>query len=111
MTIPYLRRKTLPLLFAVALAAAAWPVAASPQKQRATQAAAPSPLGFVGRSWAFLQSLWSAEGCRLDPNGRCFTGTDTGCRIDPNGVCSTGSLPRADTDTGCRLDPDGRCHV
>jgi hypothetical protein len=139
MTTPSLRRNAL-LLLCAAVLAAPWPAAASPRKPRVAPAASPSSFDFVSRSWAFLQSFWSEEGCRLDPDGRCLTGpaprahTDTGCRLDPNGRCSTGApllqslsapegcrldpngrcltgtTPKADTDTGCRLDPDGHCH-
>ena len=54
--------------------------------------AAPSvSLGLLDRLWSFLTGVWSAEGCQIDPNGRCVTTlspqTDTGCQIDPNGRC------------------------
>ena len=46
-------------------------------------AAAPSFLDF-------LSSLWSETGCRLDPNGGCFTPqAETGCHLDPDGRCSS----------------------
>jgi hypothetical protein len=115
MTTPSLRRNAL-LFLLIAVLAAPWPATASPQKPRVAPAAAPSSFDFLSRSWAFLQSFWSEEGCRIDPNGRCLTGnnpkadTDTGCRLDPDGHCLTGTTPKVHTDTGCRLDPDGRCY-
>jgi hypothetical protein len=71
------------------------------------------------RSW--LVRLWSAEGCAIDPWGRCSQGSDTttprvlkaseGCAIDPLGRCSQGgsaAAPQAlPVDEGCRMDPLG----
>jgi hypothetical protein len=75
-------------------------------------AALPAPHAWVatlGQSFGgFLQNLWSATVCGLDPLGRCTTQpkTDTGCRLDPLGRC----LPaQPTTDTGCGLDPLGGC--
>src|SRR5436305_11592665 len=55
----------------------------------------------------FLRSLWGADGCGLDPLGRCATQptTDNGCRLDPLGRCAT----QPTNDSGCILDPLGRC--
>ena len=57
----------------------------------------------------FLKSLWSADGCGLDPLGRCSTQpkTDDGCRLDPLGRCNQ---TQPTTDSGCFLDPLGRCN-
>jgi hypothetical protein len=54
----------------------------------ASLAAAPPTL--LDQVRAFLASLWSEEGCHLDPDGGCAAPrVDTGCRIDPNGRCSS----------------------
>jgi hypothetical protein len=109
-----LGRKTLPLLLIVVLAAP-WASAAGPRRPAATKAVASSaPFDLLGRSWAFLKSLWSEEGCMLDPDGRCLAGRpqalvmDSGCWLDPDGRCFVTTQAPV-TDTGCRLDPDGRC--
>ena len=119
-----LRRRALPLLLCAGLLAAG-ASAASPHQPKPTEAAAPVAPSLLDRAWRFFQSLWAEEGCRIDPNGRCATGTsqapaprslfgESGCRIDPNGRCATGTAPAprpaTATDTGCRLDPDGLCH-
>lgn len=48
----------------------------------------------VARLWSFLASLWSKNGCQVDPQGRCVPGTGSatptaknGCQVDPNGNC------------------------
>ena len=58
-----------------------------------------APFASLG-SW--LVGLWEKNGCMIDPNGRCLTGT---------GAAPTGAAPSAptNTDNGCGLDPDGRC--
>jgi hypothetical protein len=43
--------------------------------------------------WSFITSIWSEEGCRIDPNG--------GCAPEP--------MPTDDTDSGCHIDPNGGC--
>lgn len=55
----------------------------------------------------FVRSLWSADGCFIDPLGRCVVKqtADDGCRIDPLGHCVT----QPTTDNGCGLDPLGLC--
>jgi hypothetical protein len=122
-----LHRKTL-LFLLCAILAAPWATAA-PQRShppQAIQAIAPAPLDLLGRSWSFLKSLWSEEGCMIDPDGRCGTRkaqapqpsflknlrSEEGCRIDPDGRCLTGApqAPQPRTDTGCMIDPSGRCH-
>jgi hypothetical protein len=73
---------------------------AAPRKshpRQAIQAIAPAPLDLLGRSWSFLKGLWSEEGCRIDPDGRCLTGAP--------------QAPQPRTDTGCMIDPSGRCHT
>ena len=55
-----------------------------------------------------LTNLWSADGCFLDPLGRCALKptTDNGCRIDPLGRCIQA---QPTTDSGCGIDPLGLC--
>jgi len=120
------RQKTLPLLLVAALLAMPSLAAAAPRKAQPPKPAAEAPLApsaLLYRAWSALQSLWSEEGCRLDPNGRCLTNavqvpttphTEEGCMLDPSGRCLTGAaawLPPSTphTDTGCMLDPNGRC--
>jgi hypothetical protein len=120
-----LRRRALPLLLCAGLLTS-WASAATAQKPRAAQAAAPAASSLLDRAWRLLQSLWGEEGCRIDPDGRCATGatpaprpgsaTDTGCRIDPDGHCATGTTPAPAPnslfgDEGCMIDPNGRCHT
>jgi hypothetical protein len=90
-----LRQKTLVLLLC-SLLGVPWAATAAPRKSRATPTAAPAPLTLLARSWSFLQSLWAAEGCDIDPDGRCLK------RATP---------PRPNTDSGCDIDPNGRCHT
>jgi len=56
----------------------------------------------------FLKSLWSADGCFIDPLGRCRNQptADDGCRIDPLGRCIQA---QPTTDNGCGIDPLGGC--
>jgi hypothetical protein len=58
-----LHRKTL-LLLLCAVLAAPWATAA-PRKSHAPQAVAPAPIDLLGRSWSFLKSLWSEQGCDI----------------------------------------------
>ena len=105
-----LPRKILLLLLCAGLVAP-WAAAAAP-RQEAPKASSPAPLDLLSRTWGLLKSLWSAEGCGIDPDGRCRQApqptTDTGCGIDPSGRCLQAPQPKA--DTGCGIDPDGRCH-
>ncbi|HEV7518295.1 MAG TPA: hypothetical protein VGR07_18515 [Thermoanaerobaculia bacterium] len=87
-----LPRKTL-LLLLCAVLMTPWAAAAAPRSE-APKAAIPAPLDLLSRTWGLLKSLWSAEGCGIDPDGRCVTRT----------------APQPRTDTGCGIDPDGRCH-
>jgi hypothetical protein len=116
-----LRRKTL-LLLLCAVLAAPW-ASAAPQRSHAPQAVSPAPLDLLGLSWSFLKSLWSEEGCHIDPDGRCIAGTAQvpqpksfwsaeGCGIDPDGrrITGTTQTPQPKADTGCGIDPSGRCH-
>jgi hypothetical protein len=68
-------------------------------------AAEAAPRRTVPNPFAWLWSLFSKEGCTLDPSGACTRRTaEEGCTLDPNGACA----PRT-TKEGCSLDPDGRC--
>ncbi len=107
------RRKSI-LLVLVAVLAAPWTSIAAQSGPAAVSASA--PLDLFSSAWSFLTSLWSKEGCRIDPDGRCVPQashplrvprTGEGCRIDPNGACQPLSTP--DTNTGCRIDHSGLC--
>ncbi|HSS51509.1 MAG TPA: hypothetical protein VLX28_21405 [Thermoanaerobaculia bacterium] len=107
------RRKTV-LLLLVAVLAAPWASAAAQSGPAAISASA--PLDLFSYAWRFLTHLWSKEGCRIDPDGRCtpqstqalpVPRTGSGCHIDPNGACQPLATP--DTATGCRIDPSGLC--
>jgi hypothetical protein len=48
----------------------------------------------VARLWSLLASLWSKNGCEVDPHGNCLPGTGSatataknGCEVDPSGLC------------------------
>ncbi len=76
--------------------------------------ATPVPAGrgdFLQQIRSFLVSLWSPEGCLMDPWGRCLANatpaTDAGCLMDPWGRCRTS--PTLAADAGCGMDPLGRC--
>jgi len=91
-----LPRKTL-LLLLCAILVAPWAAAAAPRSE-APKGAIPAPLDLLSRTWGLLKSLWSAEGCGIDPSGRCITGTTQG--LQPRSLWSA---------EGCGIDPDGRC--
>src|SRR6185295_15589823 len=67
MSSPSLRRRALPLLLCAGLLAP-WAAAATAQKARAAQAAAPAASSLLDRAWRLLQSLWGEEGCMIDPH-------------------------------------------
>jgi hypothetical protein len=51
-----------------------------------------TPLDLLARAWDFLASLWSKNGCQVDPSGLCLPDqgsgtTKNGCGADPNGYC------------------------
>ena len=67
----------------------------------------------LAQLWSWLSTLWSEEGCGIDPSGRCGkapapTQQAAGCGIDPDGRCGAASAP-AHPDAGCMLDPNGGC--
>lgn len=77
--------------------------ASQPVRETAGRDSKPALSFFAGLEtlWA---NLWTKEGCRIDPWGRCVTSTaDAGCRIDPWGRC----IDLSTADAGCRMDPLG----
>ncbi|MFY9825532.1 MAG: hypothetical protein WAM82_29430 [Thermoanaerobaculia bacterium] len=94
------RRKTIYLLL-VAIFATPWVCAAAPRAPEGpapVRALEPARVDLLNQIWTTLRSLWSKEGCGIDPNGRCSTSP----ALQPP--------PTIQTDTGCGIDPDGRCH-
>jgi hypothetical protein len=98
-----------------------WTAAAAPTARH--QTAGP---GLLQQLWTALTGFWVSgvipdDGCRMDPNGRCATGSavsapvitpDDGCQWDPSGRCGKGSAvpaPPITPDSGCRWDPNGVC--
>jgi hypothetical protein len=83
---PSSRKVVVLVLFAIL--ALPWVSAAGPRQEDVRPAA-----NFFEQAWSFLTSLWSEEGCHIDPNGDCapeirpMDDNDEGCRIDPNGGC------------------------
>jgi hypothetical protein len=81
------------LLLAVALASGA--VLADPVSAlgpRRSEMTALAPKDVLLRLWDRLSSLWSKNGCQIDPNGLCKSAPapatgDNGCGIDPSGQC------------------------
>ena len=104
-------RKIASLLVAVMLA---FPLATAAQPRLG------SSLGdLFDQLWGSLISIWSENGCTIDPSG-CPSGNggespDEGCTIDPDGRCLPGAAqtpavpPRESTDEGCTIDPNGGC--
>jgi hypothetical protein len=112
-------RKTILLLLVVVLATP-WVCVAGPraaESARPAQVLQPARFDLLTQIWNSLRSLWSDEGCNIDPNGRCAPGpapqppasikTDEGCGIDPSGRCL--AKPAIQSDTGCGIDPSGLC--
>lgn len=86
MSSPSSRRRIAVLLLALVLAAP-WSLAAEPRFEQREAA-----WSLFDRLWGALTSLWSENGCTLDPNGKCLGGNtaptgDEGCTVDPNGRC------------------------
>lgn len=124
MTSRSFHRRALPLLLCAGLLTLG-ASAAPAQKARASRAATPAAFSLLDQAWSFLQSLWTDTGCRIDPDGRCLTGTTQvpplrnlwgaeGCRLDPDGRCLAGTtqaptLRNLRGAEGCRIDPSGRC--
>lgn len=54
--------------------------------------AAPAAWDLFTQVWDLLTRVWSANGCEVDPSGRCLprpatVEIDNGCEVDPNGRC------------------------
>jgi len=102
-----LSRKASVLLVALLLATTA--VSAAPPRTRP----ALIPMDPLAQLWSFLTSLWTENGCQVDPSGQCLPGTVTsknGCSVDPDGRCLPGTSSTTVTPkNGCQVDPDGRC--
>ena len=97
------------LLLSLSLISAAG-FAAEPRSSTRPLPAPSAWAGTLAQSFlGFLKNLWSADGCAIDPLGRCTTKptTDSSCRIDPLGRCIQAT--QSDTDNGCRIDPLGLC--
>jgi hypothetical protein len=105
-----LRRILPPLVLCLLLAVPAISTAAPRAGSPATSVAG-DLLGWLRGT---LVSLWSKNGCQLDPFGRCITSSATstaknGCQADPHGGCLDGLTTTPTTEAGCELDPFGRC--
>ena len=85
-------RRISTLLLLLAIMASPWPSAALPRVASAEPVRSVGLPSLVEGFWRFLRTVWSKEGCHLDPNGVCApapqpTKPKTGCHIDPNGQC------------------------
>jgi hypothetical protein len=111
MTTASLRRKIALLLLLSTFSAASWAAASPRRESPRAGTAAFLVLDLVSRAWSRLAGVLTKEGCHIDPNGSCLTGTspapppagEEGCNIAPDGCTS------AQTDTGCYIDPNGLC--
>lgn len=104
-------RRTLPLLVLCLLLTAPGISTAAP---RAGSPAVTSVEDLLGWLRGTLASLWSKNGCQVDPNGGCVTSsaastTKNGCQLDPFGRCLDGLTTAPSTENGCELDPNGHC--
>jgi hypothetical protein len=104
-------RRILPLLVLCVLLATPGISTAAP---RAGSPATPSVGNLLGWLQSTLASLWSKNGCQLDPHGNCVTSSaistaKAGCRLDPFGRCLDGVTTAPTTGAGCEVDPNGRC--
>jgi hypothetical protein len=103
-------RVLLVLLIAASLCTPAWAVPGRFSSET-------SFFNVLARLWDSLTTVWSEEGCGIDPNGGCGTGqpptSDEGCNGDPNGGCAAAEgeapIPPPTADSGCKLDPHGGC--
>jgi hypothetical protein len=86
------RRKTI-LFLLVAVLATPWVCAAGSRAAESVRPAQAARFDLLTQLWNTVRSLWSAEGCGMDPDGRCLPQPqlDAGCGADPNGRCSPGS--------------------
>jgi hypothetical protein len=61
--------------------------------------------GFFASLWGSFTSLWSANGCEIDPDGRCIASRGTAPARAGRGA---GRLVNVRGAAGCELDPSGR---
>jgi hypothetical protein len=92
--------KVLVLIVGIATLVAWGPLSALPLRGPAPG----QPQGFFASLWGSLTSLWSANGCELDPSGRCITSRGTAPAHAGRG---TGRLVNVRGANGCEIDPDG----
>lgn len=105
-----LSRRVAPILLLLALVLAGpWPAEAA----GGTGAAWAQTWDLAAQIWDALVGLWGENGCSLDPNGPCGSGSQAknGCSVDPNGrrSCGPAGSAAAALDNGCSLDPSGGC--
>jgi len=79
--------------------AAARPLGGSPHDQ---------PQGLVASLWGSFASLWSANGCEIDPNGKCVSSHGATLPARPGRGNGHGGLVNVRGAAGCEIDPDGR---
>ena len=69
-------------------------------------------LSLLSTAWSRFSSLWSDNGCELDPDGHCLAAPvatlDNGCEADPDGSCLS-FAPTITSDNGCSIEPNGNC--
>jgi hypothetical protein len=97
MTKSFRRTTILLLLVAVFATPSVW--AAGPraaESGRPAQALEPTGLDLLNQLWSILRSLWSEEGCQIDPDGRCVSRP------------TQPPAPTVQTGEGCNIDPSGR---
>jgi hypothetical protein len=76
-----------------------------------------APWDLFPRIWAFLNGIWSKNGCSIDPfgcpkqnEGTASGSNKNGCTIDPSGGCASltvGSGSSTTSENGGSLDPSG----
>ena len=89
---------------------APWAVAEPRVRHESRTAVELRAADLLSTLWSTLRSIWSENGCHLDPDG-CASGQatpeppsgqgDNGCSLDPDGCAATQG------DNGCSLDPNG----
>lgn len=108
-----MRKLGLAGIFAIVLLLSASSVQAADLPTESRSALKSLHTRVVASIWNLLTAVWGANGCSLDPNGRCLgdeptTSPDNGCGMDPDGRClSSNAVPS--NDNGCRADLNGLC--
>src|SRR6185295_2859627 len=91
----------LALTLGVSAASASGPRASAPRDE--PRPAVHSALDLLHRLGSLFTSVWSKNGCEIDPLGRCVKGTGgNGATVPPGNSTSNG-------DNGCSIDPWGGC--